>query len=201
MKDINIISVNPSASATSILHEQGLKRIARRCRTKVSAKPLDILRLTISSIFGINKSVTSGWSAKLWIIRSAVAIFLVVYGFAEGASFRTFGIHEIEVITGLIMIPGIFTRLAAITASVVFMITLYPAIVSLTPVEFINDTTAMTSIVAATLCAVTALLGPGRYSIDQILRRAMLKAIDSRRIAAEQRAIRDRMSYKAWRTV
>lgn len=207
MADVNVISVNPSKQTLGALNFEFMHKMARTCRPMAQAIHTPRFKTVCNFIFGINKNVTPAWSAKLFFSRAIISAFFIaigIIGILSGAEGIRQAVSIFNIVIGGMLFLGFFARIASfagflLNASIAVSAALgYTWSLSAASVA----TFEMAEVTQALLLLIVAISGPGRYSIDQILRRAIFRKAKyqtlkrSRSIKYKESAIR--MSYRAW---
>lgn len=201
---VNVISINPAKKTIGALHPELLERVAKGYKAMDDAMPKPHLKNFFNLFFGINKSVKAGWSGKLFAIRFFVAAYFLGIGIMSATSFPSADVPTLMICTGAMIFLGLFERVLSFAGFLLLgSIALTSALGiswDLQPIStpFFNEQAAFCSLFALIL----AIIGPGRYSIDQIMRHtiyAAAKRRQARRISRNaERAADMRMSYRAW---
>lgn len=185
---IRVISVNPANLTKGELHPEAWEASFKKVSEIVSGSKLPKSCEISNFIFGINRNTTRSKSAYLFlarlvasalIITSAVMIFGSVVPASVGFSLIALGVVAFF---GICLRP--LSAIAAI-ASGYLAFTLVPGSINL---------------ILAGICLISsilAVLGPGRFSVDSLLRRTVFNRERRRRNAA-RKAAEMRLSYKAF---
>ena len=209
MSQVNVISVNPSTQTLGALNIESIEGVARSYNPNSTSISFPGLKTLCNFVFGLNKSITTGWSKKLAVIRTLSATLFI----AASMSLRSvapFG-HSLAiaaVIFGAMIFVGFFERLASIAASVFSVTVAAHAIPMMTTTPQIADyllsPSILLSIFAASIMLIVSILGPGRFSVDHILNRIIYKfsstQLANRRERNRRQEAEMRLSYKAWRS-
>lgn len=190
MTDVKVISVNPGRKTLGALNSDIIERMARSCNPTNYSVSTPRLKSVCNFVFGIDKNVSGSWSSKLFFARLIVSAFLLSIAIPQLLT-PMFGYDLIlpvatVAVAGMILL-GFFARMASfagfVYAAYMSYLTGFDAVYTLQTILFIF----------------MAMTGPGRYSIDQLLRRAIFKSSKRRRARRLRRAAEDRLSYKALR--
>lgn len=202
IKDINVISVNPAKKSLGALHPELLGRMMKSCRIPKKIVSASGFSPIVNFIFGINKSVTTGWSGKLFVIRLLVSAYLIFNGIGSAPDFSAFNIAGVQIILGGMLFLGLFARIASIASAGIFGWNAISFLASAPEAAVMPDTSL---ILSAVLCVIAAITGPGRFSIDQLIRRSLVRAAKKRAIVQRRRKRRitseERMCYKAFQVL
>lgn len=211
--NFRVISVNPSqktvgAIKSDLLQSELLATVARRCRPQEINIRSMRLKTLINLFFGINKNVNEAFSGKLLFSRCAVSVALI--GFAAFTAFST-PISWIALGLGIAFLLGFQTRIIASAATISLLFAslakIYPEISLINASAFELYMGKMASaipfseiecLLTATIFAALSYFGPGRYSLDQIIRRSAFRAIKRSSIARKHRRAEQRLSYRAY---
>lgn len=206
----NVISVNPGKKSLGAMNFEFMQKVARTCRPMTQAIHTPRFKTVCNFIFGINKSVTSAWSAKLLLCRSLVAAFFIAYGIfaiVSGASGINHAISIFNIAIGGMILLGLFARIAGFAAML-----LNASIAITAALGYVWHLSAseipifeMQATIQALLTGIIAITGPGRYSLDQLLRRAIFRRAKYTALRRQRRRARldsaVRLSYKAWQAM
>lgn len=203
MADVNVISINPGKKTLGALNIDVIEKVARSCRPAGHAIRIPKTKTVCNFIFGINKAVTSAWSSKLWICRSIISALFIAEGIISvmaGVSGTDLHLAIFNIIAGTLIFPGLFTRITAISGFILYLAMGAASIPGLglsfpVPAHEGLDFGALAQSSAFLFLAIT---GPGRYSIDQLLRRSIFLSAKRRAIKRARNAAARRLSYKAW---
>lgn len=203
MKDVKIISVNPGKTTDIAKNYQFLEKMARTCSSVTKAVGIPKRINFCNSIFGINKSATNTGSTKLLLVRTLVAAYFVTIGIISLLNSWSPAIQFtaiFSIVLGGMLFLGFFSRIASIAGVIVFgyistySIFHFPNIFPITAV----NVSYTTSLAQTLICIIMAVTGPGKYCIDQLIRKSILRA--SRRHARRKTTdeASSRLSYRAW---
>lgn len=191
MNNINVISINPAQSAKGALHPEVFERIAREYRVNRDTAKINVSsKRAINFLFGINKGITTRQSAALFSTRSILGLGMTACGIISGITLTAFTPATMMVVLGVSLFSGLFTRLTSAAAMGVFGF--FSAMSYLS--GMMPDITVIASFAIALLFMV---VGPGRFSIDQIMRQAMYKSAKRRARARAIKLAENRLSYRA----
>lgn len=172
MNEANVISVDPGVKTLGELcvNDHRLARISRKISgpgRKVAAPFRHIMNL----LFGINRRVNSQLSGKMMILRLTCGTMFILMALLPmemtdilAARFTADSIMLCAI--GISMIFGLFSRITTLTGTVWFGIALYNSMAVSEP----DTMSAMLVMVTA----IFSVLGPGLYSMDRYLRRALI---------------------------
>lgn len=205
MGNARIISVNPGAKSLGASNPDMLKRLARGYRNATPEVSVVGPKAFADFIFGINRNVSSVWSGKLLGIRLLIGALLIVSALMSGVDFHYLLFSNVQLVVGIMFIVGLFERMAALVGIafyLLFFIWDSHLIVANNTTEIVTAILHSTEILFVVLLIVGAVVGPGRYSIDQLMRRSIVNRIKTSE--AQKQAIRRqkeadaRLSYKAY---
>ena len=191
MSSINVISINPAKSAKSALHPEVFERIARECRVNRDMTNMTLsAKKTINLFFGINKSISRRKSTTLLIARTVAGLALIAGAFYSGLGLSSFSASWGMLVLGISLISGLFSRFTSFIGAGFFGYMTYMS-------TLISGTPDVAIIFSAFLSLTFFISGPGMFSVDQILRRNLIRYAKVRsRIKAEKLAA-NRLSYRA----
>lgn len=205
MSNERIISVNPAKATLGASNREMLERIARGCRASAPRLEGDGMKALVDFIFGINKNVSSVWSGKLIAIRCIVGAMLLASALISGIDFQYFTFSNVQLVVGVMILAGFFDRMAAITGVafyILFFIWDSPVMMATDGVQVASTLLHSPDALFAMLLVFCAIIGPGRYSIDQLIRRSIINGTKRRKEAktASRKAkeAEIRLSYKAY---
>lgn len=170
MNQANVISVNPGVKTLGELHVSDHK-IARISRTLAAPRHIaNPLRAVTNALLGINSRVNARFSGKMLLIRMIGGALLLFMGLpalaATGFDLTATGTEAlIECGAGLLLILGLFCRMSSAAAAGWFGYSFYMSLMAGLP-----------DVGYAALSAVMLIfvvLGPGRFCIDQFIRRGV----------------------------
>lgn len=186
--DVAIIKVNPAVDALGSLNKDmalnairmNVYKEGREAAKEKSGKLLRVLFGQTS--VGINSSRT------ILITRMLFGIVMILGGFMIGSELgnKYCAASVIGVVTGFMLLPGILTRVSLIISS------LYMGYFALT--GLVAGNIEMIEMIMASGSLIFALIGPGRFSADAILRRNIFRMVRRRET---HNLMERRFSYKA----
>lgn len=210
MADVNVISVNPGKKTLGALNLEFVEKMARTCRPITMGIHSPRTKTICNFIFGINKYVSSSWSSKLWLLRSVIAVYFISVGILaimSGAEGIHFGISVANIVMGGMIFLGFLARISATAGFLLYASAAVTAALgyvwhlSSSEIPVFETETVM----QALLMLVIAVAGPGRYSVDQLLRRFIFRKAKYRALRRSRirnaRDISARLSYKAWQAM
>ncbi len=208
MTDVKVISVNPGKKTLGAINSEFIARVARTCRPVSLAIHTPRFKTVWNAIFGISKTATTAGSTKLLLIRCLVAVLLITTGvicIMKETDIYPPAISVFNIIAGSMIFLGFFARIASLSG---FALYAYIATVSIFKFHSLVQVPEMLSgniapVALALTFLILAITGPGRYCIDQILRKNIFricKRLTFRRAERKKHhAAENRLSYKAWR--
>ncbi len=183
-----VININPGASTSGNLNtEIGLSSIRMRVLKEGREMAKEKSGRTLRHIFG-STSMDAGMSKKVLMVRVVFGLCLTLEGILtcmySGLSVSSLGI--ISIISGLMLLPGILTRVSMSIATMIFGLSLLSGLSTGLPimVDYIN----------LAGCLFFALIGPGRFSADAIIRRKIFRTVRRRET---HKLLERRFSYQA----
>lgn len=185
---IRVISVNPANLTRGELHPEAWEASFKKVSEIVSGSKLPKSCEISNFIFGINRSTTRKKSSFLVLIRLVASALIITSAVMTFSSVAVPGLGYSLLALGLIAMFGICLRpLSAVAAG-------WTGYLAVTLVHgSINPILAGVCL----LSIILAILGPGRFSIDSLLRRTVFNHERRRRNAA-RKAAEMRLSYKAF---
>lgn len=180
-----ILTVNPAESTVGALHPEACMRLLRR---KVDTEGATVARRKsgglLRALFGAT-SVSASRSRMMLVLRVLFGGFLIVHG--------VLGVHSalIESVfamgVGMMVMMGVATRFVMTASGVCF------AIMSGMAIE--QGAFPQTDLLIAVMSVGIAMAGPGRYSLDALLRRGIFRSI---RRYETRKLMQRRFSYRAY---
>lgn len=183
MNQPNVISINPGVKTRGAIREEGLRygKFPARVVSGLSSAPR--LKDTLNFLSGINTKAVSGVSPKLALLRIACGVGLIIAVCIK----KPFALTPVSVgaiILSVSLICGLFTRIITFCAL---------------PMIGLAISHGMIDIPTASCIAFAGIffmiLGPGIYSLDQLLRRAIFR---KHRKRMRHRCSPSHFSYKAY---
>ncbi|MDE6006262.1 MAG: hypothetical protein K2G67_01755 [Muribaculaceae bacterium] len=176
MNNANVISVNPGIKTMGELNidEITLSRISRTLSNP--GQTSSTFKNILNGLFGINSMVTNRWSVKLASVRIIAGVIMLATGISSltgmvmSANSGMIGIAA--TILGASLILGLFSRILSIGAVGVSVVILAESLTA--------GTVDQMALTMAMVGAIMAIVGPGHYSLDQILRRSLFKLYRNR---------------------
>lgn len=204
--NINVISINPGRkSFGEINFELPRINVSEEIISKSSSKTRHF-RSFINFLTGINPGVTTKWSIKILTQRLIAGGTLIAAGIMDFNGFLDFDLPTVMIITGALVLSGLFTRIASAIGGIAF-----GAIAVLSYLGIANPYLPTYPISAgeinfayvlyAGLLLNAMISGPGRFSIDQLIRSgafALRRRSIKNNIRKAHRKAELRMSYKAF---
>lgn len=191
MTSINVISIDPAKNAKSALHPEVFERLARECRISRDKTEYTIsAKKSINLFFGINKKTGVTKSKIIFSFRILASLLLGAGVFYMGLSFSAFSLSWIMAALAVSLFFGLFTRIISFVS--------FGALSYLIAMTY--GTNGSIELIAAATAFISLLFlvsGPAMFSLDQIIRKAMLKYA---RLSAGKKANRlaaRRLSYQA----
>ena len=185
---VAVVNVNPSASALgSVNVESGMRAIRMRVLREGRAAARQKSGATLRLVFG-NTSASERQSRPLMIGRMLFGIAMILGGFMIGSELgaRFCSLSIFGVICGFMLIPGVLTRVS---------LTLGAAWFGFIGLESLSmGSPAFLELMLACGSVAFAVMGPGRFSADSILRRRIFRVVKRRET---HRLMERRFSYKA----
>ncbi len=193
MSSINVISINPAQSAKSALHPEVFERLAREYRVDTEMTKLNLsAKKTINFIFGINKRISRSMSFNLLAARTLAGSGLIGFAFYQGLSMTAFSPAWVMLSFGISLLCGFFTRMTSLLSFGYFSVVSTLAFMTSGSIDIY-------SLAPAILSLLFMLVGPGKFSSDQIMRRNLYKYSKTRARAKAIKLAENRLSYRAMR--
>lgn len=190
----DILSVDPGRTTLGDLHPELDAKFLRR-KGMVSMRKKRSAKTALNFIFAINALRADGKAVAMLLIRLALGALLIVSG-----SLILYGeIHSpveylapdifaiLEIVSGAMLVLGLFTRFAMGVATLGFA-----TVSTLAICEGVFD---MQSLMSAIACMVFLVFGSGTYSADFLMRKAIIQYNKRNR----RKKIGKKMSYEAFR--
>lgn len=203
MIDAKVISINPSKKTTGELHSEFLEKMARKCRP--ASLPMMHFKTFVNLMFGINRHTSKTDSTKYLIFRLLIAGCLIIHTVLNTNYAITVPITTwIAIAVSISLVFGIFSRMTAFSISAICVLTICMSsggenqdlIIGSLSIPFYEIC------VYAILMFFTAFFGPGKWSIDNLIRKTILRiatGIQNRRsVSRKQKLAKDRLSYRAF---
>ena len=181
-----VISVDPRSVVKGALHPEAAARIIRSSALSLHKPAKSYFKKFLNLFFGFSAKLTRRVSSSLLFLRVAFAAVLICTALFS-SSFSLVVLPSVAwIVLGGLFAVGLFVRLGAVASTTLFSLLI------------ISE--AMTSVfdpfIAASLSIslFLAICGPGRYSLDTLIRAAIFSAVNSSR----RRCIQRRLSYRAY---
>lgn len=195
MSSINLISIDPAQSAKSALHPEVFERLARQCKVTAATKDITVsYKKVINSFFGISKKTTKKFSLTALTLRVVAAVALCSLSLSQGMDFSGFSISWIIAGLAVSLLSGCLTRLSSGVAFVASAFMAYSAFSATGMIEVLP-------IICMAFSFLFLLIGPGLFSADQLLRKAMIKGARKNARRKANRLAERRLSYQAMRYI
>ncbi len=195
MANVNVISVNPAQKTLGALHPEMLDKVARGCRVSNASSESGI-KTAVNLFFGISKNSLSV-SGKMFAARLIASAWFIMTGIALGIDFSLFNTGAVSIILGSMIFLGLFSRVSSLTAATILVTSISMTdVLSMDFASFISIHSIQ--ILSAAVCLIVAVMGPGFYSIDQLIRRSIFKGIKKYNKNRAAHSAEMRLSYKAF---
>lgn len=179
------ISVNPAESTIGSLHPEACVNSLRR---RVDMEGANLARRKtgglLRALFGAT-SIAPSWSIILLTVRVAFSAFLLYCGISGLSESLVESVAEISI--AALLLPGLATRFFMSASAVAFGL--------MSGMVFEAGMIPVTFLIIAGISLLLAIAGPGRYSMDAILRRKIFRKI---RRYETRKLMENRFSYKAY---
>lgn len=207
--NINIISINPGRKTFGEMNLE-MARMDVSAKSKAGSSTLKRFKSVINFLSGINPGVTAKWSTKILFLRLIAGATLMATGFLNYFGEFSYNVPSMLIILGSILIIGLFTRVLSILGAALFatvMATTYMGVTlpylpqTIVPFGELNYAYLLCSV----LLLICAMIGPGRFSIDQMIRtgafsikRNKIKKRNKKAMRKSEKQAEMRMTYKAF---
>lgn len=195
MANVNVISVNPSQKTLGSLHPEMLDKVARGCRVSTASSDASI-KSAVNLFFGISKN-SLPVSGKMFAVRAIASAWFIISGIASGVDFALFNAGALNIILGGMIFLGLFTRVSAL-AAIGMLLTSFTMndVLTMDFAAFVSANAI--TLISSGVCMMVAIMGPGFYSTDQIIRRSIFKGIKNYNKNRAVHSAEMRLSYKAF---
>lgn len=196
MNQTNVISVNPGVKTLGELNigNSTIVRISRRLTRpgRVSASPFKAI---VRFVFGVSRERSGTFSTKMAMLRMSAAAITILAALWQSGGLEAAPTAPVlaMVAFGVSLALGLFTRLVAASAMAICSYMFYLSIMGGTP-----DAMSAVSLVVSLMFA---LLGPGRYSADQLIVKGSTAIYRRSRARAARREKKAEFDYKAYHRV
>lgn len=196
MNQTNVISVNPGVKTLGELNigNSTIVRISRRLTRpgRVSASPFKAI---VRFVFGVSRDRSGSFSTKMAMLRMSAAAITILAALWQSGGLEAAPTAPVVAMLafGVSLALGLFTRLVAASATAICGYMFYLSIMAGTP-----DVMCAVSLVASLMFA---LLGPGRYSADQLIVKGFTAIYRRSRARAARREKKAAFDYKAYHRV
>lgn len=196
MNQTNVISVNPGVKTLGELNigNSTIVRISRRLTRpgRVSASPFKAI---VRFVFGVSRDRSGSFSTKMAMLRMSAAAITILAALWQSGGLEAAPTAPVVAMLafGVSLALGLFTRLVAASATAICGYMFYLSIMAGTP-----DVMSAVSLVASLMFA---LLGPGRYSADQLIVKGFTAIYRRSRARAARREKKAAFDYKAYHHV
>lgn len=191
MSDVNVISINPALQTKASLNPDIFDKINIEprhidMRVRTASEKFSRLKSRLNFFFGLRGHMPRPMSAKLFALRLLMGGLLIALGLAGGFTAPAFNVATCELILGVALILGFFTRMVSFAAFAVFA--------TFATVAAIGGYIDLADIVPGVVALMFCVIGPGKYCIDSLMRRGMVLSARRRM----RRRAEDRLSYRAF---
>lgn len=205
MAQVNVISVNPSKQTLGALNTERIENLARSCHSGDAAIHFPGLKSVCRFAFGVGNTASNNFSAKLALVR-VVAAFVLGIATMSLTSILPISANQTLIATitiGSLIALGLFERLASLAGFIALTSIIISSALGMGGLtEFLSSpSNVLTAMIAFGYLALS-ILGPGSFSIDKILGRAVYRTvkqqIERRKVRKALHKAELRNSYKAW---
>ncbi len=177
MNTPTIISINPIVKTIGQIHQESISRESAIPRIVSNLSVTPRLKDTLNLLTGINTPAMSGASGRILLLRfiSAAAIITV-----SALLFATGGEMLLSIplaVLGISLLLGLMTRIISLTAMIYFILAGVQGMLPLEPCCIFGFS-----------ALIFMIMGPGIYSIDQCIRKAIWRSYKRRAKRAALRA-------------
>lgn len=196
MNQTNVISVNPGVKTLGELNigNSTIVRISRRLTRpgRVSASPFKAI---VRFVFGVSRDRSGTFSTKMAMLRMSAAAITILAALWQSGGLEAAPTAPVLAMLAFIvsLALGLFTRLVATSAMAICGYMFYLSIMGGMP-----DAMSAVSLVVSLMFA---LLGPGRYSADQLIVKGFTAIYRRSRARAARREKKAEFDYKAYHRV
>lgn len=199
MNNANVISVNPGVKTMGELNmpKINLARISRKLTRPGNNTPH--FRKALHFALGIDSKTTSRFSGKMAIVRLITGCLFISFGIVPliESGMNPGACEPIELLSlalGISVFFGFMTRIVTIAATGFFAYLFYTSMTVGEP--------DMLYLLSGCISAIICVLGPGRYSLDQLMSRG-LQGIHtrSRQSGSHRRSMETSVGYNAFGSV
>lgn len=191
MNQANVISVNPGQKTLGELHINE-HRLARISKAISGPSPISSpLKKFFNTFFGINSKVNAQYSKKILLSRvliGALYIYIGLQGVIAGDSWSSMSGYEIATaILGASIFTGLLTRVTGIAGVILYGIISYSA--------WIQGDIDISGIMMLLPAIIMIITGPGRYSIDQMIRYRLFTGLQGMKSRHRQNRRKENLRY------
>lgn len=185
---VAVLNVNPAAqTAGSFGADSALRALRRNVYKEGSEVAKRKSGAPLRLAFG-NTSMSESMSRRVMIARMLFGIVMILGGFMIGSELgcKYCATSVIGVVAGFMLLFGIFTRVSMSVTALGMGYAFLSAVSS--------GDMALIELIVGVGSAAMAYMGPGRYSMDALLRRKIYRIVKKRET---HRLMEERFSYKA----
>lgn len=203
MTRINVISINPAQITLGALHPEKIIR-KRRDKKRAAASLSETednpgarrtrrsfgMKSRLNFFFGINAETGMKTSLKLFVCRILFSAFLITWCLLSLAT-APVEVVSAFLVVGLLLMIGLFTRVATFCG---FVASATYAVIELAVESTLNES----MVLLALGCLIFCMLGPGRVSLDSIIRTRLFRLAKLVSLRKARQLVERRLSYKAY---
>ena len=190
MTSARVISVNPSKKTLGRFWEEGIPYRDKGLKLVRSVAKVPEVKLPMSFLFGIRKKRSTAYAMSTLAIRIVLGAAMIVFGVMNLDPANPAIVPLVMMFAGTMIFFGFMTRIVTFATAGYLGYMAVTSFLAGAPIDAMMIGTAST--VGA--CLLIFILGPGRVSVDQLIRRAIL--VSKRR--KRSRKSEARMTYKAF---
>lgn len=164
MKQPTVISINPGTKTVGAIKEEARKydELSSRIRSTIAGAPC--IKDTLNTFTGINRKKSRAVSGRLAFLRIIAGGFALTAAILLQSAVPTWA-FICTLALGVSLILGFMTRLTTLATTIILGYLSYLGEVELVP-----------GVALAFSSLIICIVGPGIFSLDQIIRRSLFKA-------------------------
>ena len=199
MNQVNIISVDPGVKTMGELNMTEIKigDISRRFSHSRNSRPA--YKKVLNFILGINSKVNDAFSCKMMLVRLLAGCLFIAFSIMPDITgsidLSSFGpVSVLSLALGITVILGILVRATCASGMLIFGYLFYNS--------YMAGVADYHMLLLCCISTIIMILGPGRYCIDQFIRRGVSKLSSAARKRTRRKTEMDMaVSYKAYGSV
>lgn len=197
MIETKVISVNPGVKTFGEMSMSNMSLVRfSRSLSSPGRKVISPFRKTVNAILGINSHVNDQFSGKMMVMRLLFGSVLILLSVCELNGVRLFesgtSVHPLLLLgVGVSLTIGLLGRLVCLAGAGWIFYSVVTGVVAGSLPDLFNVMLALTM-------TVFGVLGPGRYCIDQFIRRSMYTLSRKYRSNRKKKSPRVTLYYRAY---